>query len=483
MKILLAASEAVPFCKTGGLADVVGALAQKLGAAGNDVCLYLPRYRAEAIPGLGDAAGQPLAVEQGGVTVQGFLRYAQWRSVSVCLVDHPPYFDRPGLYGENGFDYPDNDRRFAFFSRAALEGARRMGFSPDVVHIHDWQTGLIASYLKGLYAADPLFSGAATVMTVHNMAYQGVFPRSSLEAAGFGADQFRPDRLEYYGKASYLKAGLVDSDLLTTVSPTYAKEIQSADKGFGLEGLLQARRDDLFGVLNGIDLDVWNPETDSVLAKTYSVRSAVAGKAANKRALQKAAGLDESDVPLIGIVSRFDRQKGLDIAIEAVVSRLDRCQVAVLGSGDPALMFAFGALAQTHPRSVHVRQGFDEPFAHLIYAASDIFLMPSRFEPCGLGQMIAMRYGALPVAARTGGLADTVLEPSDGTPGTGFICEPGDAADLGRALERAVACYRQPSWTARVEAVMKADFSWDRSVDRYLELYDRARRLKTLRSK
>ena len=233
-----------------GLADAVGALAQKLGAAGNDVCLFLPRYRSAAVPGLGDAPGQSLAVPMAGETIRASLRYAQWRSVSLCLVDHPPYFDRAGLYGENGIDYPDNDRRFAFFSRAVLEGARKMGFAPEIVHLHDWQTGLVASHLRAGFSADPLFSDAASVMTVHNMAYQGVFPKESLEAAGFGPEQFRPERLEYYGKASYLKAGLVDSYLLTTVSPTYSREIQSADNGFGLEGLLQARRGGLFGLLN-----------------------------------------------------------------------------------------------------------------------------------------------------------------------------------------------------------------------------------------
>jgi starch synthase len=436
MKILLAASEAVPYCKTGGLADVVGALADKLHRAGHEVRLVLPRYR-----------GLPASAPR------------------TRFIDKPEFFDRPGLYGENGADYPDNHLRFAYFCRAALA----TGFEPDVVHLHDWQTGPIAALLR----SQP--RRPAVVMTVHNLAYQGVFPMQAAREAGFDESLLNPDGMEFYGQASFLKAGLVFSDLITTVSPTYAREIQeSSELGCGLEGLLRHRASQLHGVINGLDLEMWNPGTDPHLERRFGVKDAAAGKGACKRALLAACGLDpDPQAPLIAIVSRFDRQKGLDLALAALEPRLNRCRLAVLGSGDPGLTSAFQGLAARHPGRVHLHAGFDEAFAHRLYASSDFFLMPSRFEPCGLGQMIAMRYGSVPVASRTGGLADTVFE--DGPRPNGFVCRPDDAEDLGRALDRALAAYPVPGWAARSRAGMESDFSWDRSVARYLELYGAAR--------
>jgi len=480
MKILLAASEAVPFCKTGGLADVVGTLAQKLGSAGHDVCLFLPKYREVHVPALQGGIAYPLAIPLGGETVSVSLRYTQWKSASVCFIDYPPFFDREGLYGAGGSDHPDNDRRFILFSRAILEGARVMGFKPDVFHLHDWQAALVAAYLKRHYQNDPFFSKAASLLTVHNIAYQGNFMLGSLTAAGFGMENFTPESFEYFGKFSFLKAGLVCSDLLSTVSPTYAREIQeSPERGFGLEGLLKHRGGDLHGVINGIDLEVWNPVTDSNLKQNYSIKAFLKGKAACKADLQRLCGLEpRKGVPLFGVVSRFDHQKGLDIAIEALESRLESgkgCQLAVLGQGEAALTEAFRALARRHPESVYLHSGFDEPFAHKIYAGADLFLMPSRFEPCGLGHMIAMRYGTVPVASRTGGLADTVFEAAaPERPANGFLAAPGDAADLGRAIDRALAAYAQKvSWKEMTRAAMACDFSWNRSVEKYLELYRR----------
>ena len=287
MKILLAASEAVPFCKTGGLADVVGALSQKLGASGHDVCLFLPKYRAVESAALQGGIAQKLAIPLGGGKIEASLRYMQWRNVSVYFIDHPAFFDREGLYTRDGKDHADNAQRFAFFSRGVLEGAKLAGFRPDVLHCHDWQTGLIPAYLKRHYKSDPFFERTASLLTVHNMAYQGNFPHSVLKEIGLGEEDFTPDKVEYYGQVSYLKAGLVFADSLTTVSPTYAREIQESDeRGFGLEGLLQHRTKDLHGILNGIDVETWNPEKDHFLAQRYGARDAVGGKAACKRAVR-----------------------------------------------------------------------------------------------------------------------------------------------------------------------------------------------------
>ncbi|MEQ1918429.1 MAG: glycogen synthase GlgA [Elusimicrobiota bacterium] len=477
MKILVAASEAVPFCKTGGLADVVGALTQRLGALGHDVCLFLPKYRSIRAASLEGGIAHPLKVPLDGATVDVGLSFLHRRGVSVYFVDYPLFFDREGLYGNAGKDHEDNDRRFALFSRAVLEGAKAIGFKPDVIHLHDWQTGLVAAHLKRHYNSDPHFAGTGSVFTIHNMAYQGNFPRASLEAAGFGPEDWSSDGLEYYGQVSYLKGGIVHADKLTTVSAAYAREIQeSPDRGFGLEGLLRRRSKDLCGILNGIDLEVWDPSRDASLARRYSPADATAGKAACKEALQRECGLEvRGDRPLIGVVSRLDYQKGLDIALAALEPRLDRCQLVLLGTGDPSLTEMFAALERRHAGSVHFHRSFDESFAHRAYAASDLFLMPSRFEPCGLGQMIAMRYGAVPVVSKTGGLNDTVFESSGAErPANGFLCEPGDGEGLARALDRALAEFGAPSWSGRVQAGMTADFSWDRSVERYLDIFREA---------
>jgi starch synthase len=471
MKILFVASEAVPWCKTGGLADVVGALAQKLGALGHDVCLFLPKYRAVSAAPLEEGQSLPLRVELSGEEHQVGLRFLHRRAVTTYFVDYPPFFDREGLYGVSGRDHEDNDRRFALFALAALEGAKAAGFKPDVVHAHDWQAGPVCAHLKRRYAGDPHFAKTGSVFTVHNMAYQGNFPRAALEAAGFGAQDWSSDGLEYYGQVSYLKAGLAYADRLTTVSPTYAREIQGPAHGFGFEGLLQRRSAVLSGVLNGLDLETWDPSRDAALPRRYASADAAAGKAACKEALQRECGLEiRADRALIGVVSRLDYQKGLDLAIPAVEPRLGRSQFVVLGTGDPALTEQLAALERRHPGKVHFHRAFDESFAHRVYAASDLFLMPSRFEPCGLGQMIAMRYGSAPVVARTGGLVDTVTDE------TGFLCAPNDGADLARTLDRAIDARFAPGWDARVRAAMAGDFSWDRAVEDYLEIYRAAAR-------
>ena len=474
MKIVLAAGEAVPFCKTGGLADVVGAMARRLGEAGHDVLLFLPKYRAVEAATLSGGLSQPLSIKLGSETVEAQLRLLQRRSVSTCFIDYPPFFDREGLYGRDGADHPDNDRRFILFQLGVLEGLKSLGFKPDIIHAHDWQAALIPALLKRRYADEPLFASTASVLTIHNMAYQGNFPPACLEAAGLPVEDFTPDKLEYYGKVSFLKAGIVFADMLTTVSPTYAREIQeSGERGFGMEGLLQKRASSLVGVLNGIDLDIWNPEKDAALPRRYGPDDRAAGKAECKAAVQKESGLAvDARKPLITVISRLDYQKGLDLAMRAIEPRLDRCQLAVIGTGDAQLQQDFAGLERRHPGAVHFHQGFDEPFAHRLYAAADVFLMPSRFEPCGLGQMIAMRYGAVPVVSRTGGLVDTVSE--EGARANGFTAAPGDSEDLGRALDRALSRFGAPAWDALARAAMTGDYSWERSIGLYLEVYRKA---------
>ncbi len=478
MNILIAASESVPFCKTGGLADVVGVLTQLLAnQLGHKVALFLPRYRAvNGTPfSLKSLPGQYWIPLGEGMERAGLL-HAAWGKADVYFVDNPKYFDRDELYKTKAGDYPDNDERFIFFSRAVLEGAKFIGFRPDVIHCHDWQTALMPAYLKTHYHIDAFYVRTGTVLTIHNIAYQGLFSKDALFLAGFGWADFTPDKLEYYGGVNFLKAGLVYADALTTVSPTYAREIQgSAEYGRGLEGLLKFRSSDLHGILNGIDTETWNPETDPHLAGRFGLERLAAGKAEAKRALQSAAGLDPADVPLVGIVSRFDPQKGLDLAIEALDALLGAAafQLAVLGTGDLVLHEGFDRLARRHAGRVVFRTGFDEPFAHQIYAASDIFLMPSRFEPCGLGQMIAMRYGAVPVVVRTGGLADTVFE--EGARPNGFVAAAPTADAIRAALGRALAAYGDRArWTALSRNAASGDYSWERSVLRYQELYEQA---------
>jgi starch synthase len=478
LNILLAASEAVPFCKTGGLADVVGALAVRLGDVGHEVCLFLPKYRGIPASAFENAAEHALWIPLGDSQIQTRLLASRRGKITVCFIDYPPFFDRTGIYGQDESAYPDNDARFALLSRGALEGAKVLGFSPDVVHAHDWQGGLIPAYLKRLYAQDAFFSRAASVFTVHNMAYQGNFPRTSLSVCGFGPEDFTPEGLEYYGQVGYLKAGLVWADFISTVSPTYAREIQeSSERGFGLEGLLSRRSAEFVGILNGIDEKTWNPRTDPHLPRSYGASNFRAGKAACRAALSRECGLNDDDSPLISIISRLAHQKGLDLAIEAVEPKLGACRLVVVGAGDGALGAAFHSLAGRHPGRVHFRAAFDDPFAHLAYAAGDFFLMPSRFEPCGLGQMIALRYGSVPIATSTGGLVDTVFESAqEGRPANGFLARPGDLDDLSSAIDRALAAFKTDSWPDWVRAAMESKFSWNDSVKSYLELYERARR-------
>ncbi len=482
MKILFAASEAVPFCKTGGLGDVAGALTEALRLRRHDIRLVLPKYRSVAAVSSGlfrlpFTLSIPVGDKVHAVSVwEG--RFGP--GVVAYLIDSPAHFDRGGLYGSpNGKDYPDNDQRFILFSRAALEVARSAGFPPDVVHAHDWQAGLIPAYLKTVYRDDPFFARTSSVFSVHNIAYQGVFPRSTLRAAGFDEELFTPENLEYFGQVNFLKAGLVFADLISTVSPTYAEEVQSGEEyGRGMEGVLRSRAGDFVGVLNGIDTRLWNPSRDPLIAQRFSARSP-AGRAACKRDLQRSVGLrPEPAAPLFGMVSRLDSQKGFDILLDILDDFIeDGAQAVFLGQGSPVYLAALRTLARKHPGRVAASSNFNEPLAHKIYAGADLFLMPSRFEPCGLGQMIALRYGAVPVVTPTGGLKDTVPPVSaDGKAGAGFVAERTGTEAYRAALAAAVRRYRtEPRmWRSVVKRGMALVYDWKASAPKYVELYRRA---------
>ena len=468
--ILFVTPEATPFAKTGGLADVAGALPVALGRLGHRVTVVLPRYRLTA-------AGRPIgrvsiAIGPDHFTA-GLGEHEVADGVRVIAVDCPELYDREHLYGSGAGDYADNARRFAFLSRAALEVVVVTGRRPDVIHAHDWQTGLTPVYLKTAYAGHQLLSGVPAVFTIHNLAYQGLFPQEWLAALDLPGELFTADGVEFWGRVSFLKAGIRFSEIVTTVSARYAREIQTEELGCGFEGILASRAETLVGIPNGIDTTVWNPATDAFLPVRYSAAE-LDGKAATKRALLGSLGLAIDDAsmarPVIGMVSRMVDQKGFDLLGESAARLLSLpVTMVLLGSGDPRYEREWMDRAAAHPDRVGVRIGFDDRLAHLVIAGADLFLMPSRFEPCGLSQMYALRYGTVPVVRATGGLDDTVTDWNPRThTGTGFKFEDYTPDALLAALERALATYAQPSaWRVLQVAAMQGEFSWDTSALEY----------------
>ncbi|HMK60695.1 MAG TPA: glycogen synthase GlgA [Dissulfurispiraceae bacterium] len=495
MKIALISSEAVPYSKTGGLADVAGTLFKELADMGHDATLFIPLYAATKerfLKRLTDLIIQ-IDIPIGSVTKKCSV-YSEKKSGiknvkrgRVYFISNDEYFGRSELYGTAEGDYPDNDLRFIFFCRSVLEICKFLDLKYNVLHCNDWQTSLIPLYLKTLYQNDPVFSKSKTVLTIHNMGYQGLFPPSSLESAGFGPDIFNPEGIEFYGKVNFLKAGLTAADLLTTVSPTYAREILSPDKGFGLDGVLRKRSNALFGVLNGIDTIEWNPEADNLLPCNYSVRN-LKGKFECKRKLMLKCSLEGTqETPLLSFIGRLSSQKGIDLLADSTDELLDRGAVLfLLGKGDERFQTQLAEKAARYRHKVYFLAGFDEVLAHLAYAGSDIFLMPSQYEPCGLGQMIAMRYGTIPVAYSTGGLADTIISSeriddrylaggNNGTiKDTGFLFHKHNRDALMEAVDQALSVYKQKDiWQILITNAMRMDFSWKKSAEKYLELYER----------
>jgi len=477
LRILLISSEVEPFAKTGGLADVAGALPQALATLGHDVRVLMPKYRGVERHGTLRTAVPRVRVPVGDRTTEGALLEGRLgHAVPVYFLAHDHYYDRPALYGTGQGDYLDNCERFIFFCRGALEALRALGWTPHVIHANDWQSGLVPVYLETLYKDDPALGEVGTLFTIHNLAYQGVFWHFDMPLTGLGWDLFTPAGLEFYGKLNFLKGGLVFADVLNTVSKAYAQEIQTAEFGCGLEGVLQYRRADLHGVVNGIDVAAWDPATDRDLTKPYSAED-LAGKAACKQALAQELGIEADGAPIIGIVSRLAAQKGLDLVLEALPELVDAgFELALLGAGEPGLETAFGEAARASRGRIAIRTGFDNALARRIYAGADMFLMPSRYEPCGLGQMIGMRYGTIPIVRRTGGLADTVVEarPARRT-GTGFGFAEPTARALLEAATRALAAYREPAlWRQLQRNAMAQDFSWPASAREYVALYRKA---------
>jgi starch synthase len=468
--------EARPFAKTGGLADVAGALPQALARLGHRVTLVLPRYRGIDAEPTDVRTPFELAIGPGRQP----LDYVERRiglGLRAIFVDAPALFDRSALYGLGSDDYADNWYRFAVLSLAALERVRAEGQAPSVIHVHEWQTGLVPVYLRTRFAADPTLGRVPTVMTIHNLAFQGLFPPSVLPLVGLGWDLMHVDALEFWGRISYLKGGINFSRKITTVSPTYAREILTPDLGFGFDGILARRAKDLVGILNGIDTDAWNPETDPYLPEHYSV-ARLDRKRTAKRDLLQTLGLtvDEASMtrPMIGLVSRLTDQKGFDL-IEGAADRLMAFDAswAMLGSGDPRYERFWSGLAALHRDRVGVKIGFDERLAHLVEAGSDLFLMPSRFEPCGLNQMYSLRYGTLPVVRATGGLDDTVVD-ADEQPakGTGFKFREYSPDALAATVGRAMAAYGDTRrWQTLQRRAMRQDHSWDVSAREYVKVY------------
>lgn len=467
MKVLFATSEARPLVKTGGLADVSGALPAALRETGIDCRLLLPGYQA-VVHG---AREQRELARWNDLPGYGEVRLLEGRmpdtDVPVYIVDYPWHYQRDGgpYQDASGRDYPDNAWRFALLSRIAAILATPLSpleWRPDVLHCNDWQTGLAPAYRHFIGG------GAPTLMTIHNLAYQGIFPPDLVGPLGLPASCFQVEGVEYYGNFSFLKAGLYYADWISTVSPTYAEEIQRSPLGMGMEGLLASRRDRLTGILNGIDMADWNPSSDLHLPCDYSVR-APSGKKRCKLALLQDLNLEvDNDTPLVGVISRLTHQKGIDLIV-AIADRMvaEGAQLAILGKGESALEQACLALAERHPGRVASVIGYDEGLSHRIEAGADIFLMPSRFEPCGLNQMYSQRYGAVPVVYATGGLKDTV---EDGV--TGFVFTEPSAEGLWQTVRRALSTYRdKPTWRRLMQAGMQKDFSWEASANQYTWLY------------
>jgi starch synthase len=476
LRILFATSECAPLVKTGGLGDVSAALPAALQALGADVRILLPGYRSvlARLPGCREIGRIPALAD---FPPARLLEGETPAKVPLFVLDCPQLYDRDGgpYQNEAGSDWPDNALRFGLLSRAAaLLGSRAspLDWRPGVVHCNDWQTGLAPVYLR--YAEG---ARAATVQTIHNLAYQGIYAPQLVAALGLPPESFTPDGVEYYGKLSFLKSGLQYADAISTVSPTYAIEIQGDALGFGLQGLLATRRDCLYGILNGIDAGCWDPATDASIAGNYGADT-LAGKSVNKRALQQRLGLaPSSTMPLFGVVSRLATQKGLDWVLEIAPQLLALpAQLAILGSGEPQLEQGFRALAQSHPGQASSTIGFDESLAHLIEAGADAFLMPSRFEPCGMNQMYSQRYGTPPIVRATGGLADTVVDCNPATladdSASGFVFqEPSAQALLATMLRATRAWHEQTSWRVLQRNGMRRDFGWEASARRYVAIY------------
>ncbi len=462
MKILFASSEVVPFAKTGGLADVAGALPLALEELGEEVVVVLPRYKG-------------ITPEKFNIKKlkEGIFSAVMGKNIKVYFLEQDQYFGRDGLYQDKTGDYKDNLERFSYYCKKTLELLKEINFKPDIIHVHDWQASLIPVYLKALLSQDTFFKKTRTVLTVHNIGYQGLFPKEEFPKLGLDWSLFNMEGLEYYGKINILKGGLEYSDIINTVSPTYATEIRTSEFGFGLEGVLNKRRERLFGILNGLDYTIWNPETDKSLSANFSLKQ-MEGKWKDKADLQRFCHLPQDpSVPLLGIVSRLAEQKGFDILAGGIdVLCKMNLQLVILGTGDLKYHQILEEMVRKYPKVISLNLKFDDGLAHKIYAGSDMFLMPSKYEPCGLGQLISFRYGTIPIVFKTGGLADTVNKDN------GFVFTRYAKDDLIKTIQKALTAFGdKKKWPQLIQNAMKADFSWKESAKKYLQLYEKAKAL------
>ncbi len=486
LNVLFLSSEVFPFAKTGGLADVASALPQALKEIGHEVRLAIPRYgfvnerkfRIHEIIRLKDI-NIPIGKKSAKLNVKSSFLIGDRTKVQIYFIDSAEFFGRQGIYQDpkTKRDYPDNDERYIFYSRGIFEILKRLGWAPHIIHCNDWQSGLVPVYLKKIYSKDPFFKNIKTVFTIHNVAYQGLFPKETFPKTGLPADVFTPEGAEFYGKFSFMKAGIVYSDFVTTVSSTYADEISGSEEyGFGLEGVLAKKNKKFSGIVNGIDYSLWNPDTDQFIPFKYSVKTLDA-KVENKKYLLKRFNKKfEPGVPLVGMVTRLVEQKGIDLVIDGFAELMKlKVQFILLGTGEKQYHTKLEALAKKYPDEMSLELGYNDELAHLIEGASDIFLMPSKFEPCGLNQLYSLKYGTIPVVRKTGGLADTVAEvnPQKLT-GTGFFFQDFKAGDMVKAVSRAVTLFGdQKSWQKVMRNAMMEDFSWTSSAKQYEELYNK----------
>jgi starch synthase len=457
LKVLIVSSEVVPFAKTGGLADVCGSLPLALEELGVDVRVIMPKYATVKISADETKIG---------------------KNIKVYFVRNDYFFKRQELYGDRFGDYSDNLDRFVYFCREVFERCRYENFQPDIIHCNDWHTALIPVYLRTTHKLDKFFKNTKTLLTIHNLAYQGLFPKEEYPKTGLGWELFSIDKFEFYDKVNLMKAGIVYADAVSTVSPSYAKEILTKEFGCGIEGVLADRANDLHGVLNGIDETIWDPMTDKKLYKNYSLETlsmSLDDRFANKEALQKELKLkQERSVPMIAMVARLADQKGADLVAEMIDNLLNmKIQFVLLGTGENKYHILFDKIARKYVFNTSINLKFDSILADKIYAACDMFLIPSKYEPCGLGQMIALRYGAIPIVRHTGGLKDTVVEynPINGD-GNGFVFEEYKAKELLAAIKRAIVLYQnKDAWAGLVRKSMAMDFSWKNSGKEYIKLY------------
>ena len=477
MRILILSSEVAPLAKTGGLADVAGSLPLALEQLGHDVAVSLPKYRVIEESDVQTEQVTPLAVLIGSEVVDGQVEKTvlPGSRVPAYLISQEAYFDRPGLYDHEGRGYPDNLARFTFFCRGVLQWLQRSTWIPEIIHCNDWQTALVPFLLKTEFAPNPKLAGIKTLFTIHNMAYQGLFPAEQMGTAGIVWEHFHIDGVEFWGQINLMKAGLIMSDYLSTVSRRYSQEIQTEEFGCGLDGVLRKRSDRLYGILNGVDYSSWTPESDPLLARTYSAETVAHGKIDNKKELIGLFGLSAKSLakPLVGVVARLAYQKGIDLLIEALPHIIaDDAALIILGTGEPNLERALTHLAQEFTGSLGVKIAYDNRLAHLIEGGADMLLIPSRYEPCGLNQMYSLRYGTIPIVRKTGGLADTITDVDEDPEGNGFTFEDSASDALVGAVKRANAAFQQPDrWNRMIQRAMAQDFSWATSARAYEKLY------------